>query len=150
MKLAEALSLRADVQKRIAQLQERLENNAKVQDGDSPSENPESLLAELDRAIFEYENLIKRTNLTNASTINEGETLTELIARRDALTLKISIMRKFLRTASEKIDRYSNKEIKINSTIDVSELQKSVDISSKQLRELDIRIQSLNWGTELI
>lgn len=150
MKLSEALSLRADVQKRIAQLRERLMNNAKVQDGEAPTENPESLLAELDRAISEYEELIKRVNLTNARTVSDGETLTELIARRDTLTLKASIMRIFLKSASEKIDRYSNKEIKVKSTVSVSELQKSVDIGSKQLRELDIRIQELNWTTELI
>jgi len=35
MKLAEALTLRADLQKRIAQLKERLLINAKVQEGDS-------------------------------------------------------------------------------------------------------------------
>ena len=34
MKLAEALILRADIQKNIAQLRERLMLNAKVQEGD--------------------------------------------------------------------------------------------------------------------
>jgi hypothetical protein len=33
MKLAEALNQRADLQKRIAQLRERLANNVKVQEG---------------------------------------------------------------------------------------------------------------------
>ena len=36
MKLAEALILRADCQKRIAQLKGRLLVNAKVQEGDAP------------------------------------------------------------------------------------------------------------------
>ena len=43
MKLAEALNLRADLQKRIAQLKERLANNVKVQEGDSPAEDPKAL-----------------------------------------------------------------------------------------------------------
>ena len=47
MKLAEALHLRADLQKRIAQLGERLQANAKVQEGDEPSEDPALLLSEL-------------------------------------------------------------------------------------------------------
>ena len=41
MKLAEALILRADLQKRIDQLRVRLNNNAKVQENDEPSEKPE-------------------------------------------------------------------------------------------------------------
>ena len=49
MKLAEALTLRGDLQKRAAQLQTRLHNNAKVQEGESPAEDPRQLLAELER-----------------------------------------------------------------------------------------------------
>jgi hypothetical protein len=40
MKLAEALILRADCQKRIAQLKSRLLVNAKVQEGDAPAGDP--------------------------------------------------------------------------------------------------------------
>jgi len=47
MKLAEALMLRADIQKRIDQLKQRLLRNVKVQEGDRPAENPEALLSEL-------------------------------------------------------------------------------------------------------
>ena len=43
MKLAEALNQRADLQKRIAQLRDRLSNNVKVQEGDLPAEKPEDL-----------------------------------------------------------------------------------------------------------
>lgn len=41
MKLAEALILRSDYQKRIEQLKNRLTNNAKIQEGDEPMESPE-------------------------------------------------------------------------------------------------------------
>ena len=41
-------------------------------------------------------------------------------------------------------------EIKIYSTVPVAALQKQVDGLSKQLRELDVQIQSANWTTELI
>ncbi|MDR2809475.1 MAG: DIP1984 family protein, partial [Tannerellaceae bacterium] len=40
MKLAEALSIRADLQKRIAGLKERLKNSSKIQEGDVPFEDP--------------------------------------------------------------------------------------------------------------
>ena len=64
MRLAEALNLRADINKRISQLGERLRANAKVQEGDTPAENPEELLAELDRLTAELEELMGRINLT--------------------------------------------------------------------------------------
>lgn len=51
MKLAEALIARADNQKRIAHLRDRLAASAKVQDGDDPPENPQALLEELERII---------------------------------------------------------------------------------------------------
>ncbi len=51
MKLAEVLILRADCQKRIAQLKSRLLVNAKVQEGDAPAETPQELIAELNKNI---------------------------------------------------------------------------------------------------
>jgi len=48
MKLAEALNLRADLQRRVEQLRMRLAQNAKVQEGEEPLEDPKGLLAELD------------------------------------------------------------------------------------------------------
>jgi hypothetical protein len=62
MKLAEALILRADCQKRIAQLKSRLLTNAKVQEGDAPAETPQDLIVELERAASELLDLIKRIN----------------------------------------------------------------------------------------
>jgi hypothetical protein len=48
MKLAEALILKADCQKKIEQLRIRLINNAKVQEEETPSEISEELLNELE------------------------------------------------------------------------------------------------------
>jgi ABC-type hemin transport system substrate-binding protein len=48
MKLAEALILRADTQKRIEQLKQRLNANARVQQGEKPAEDPKKLMTELD------------------------------------------------------------------------------------------------------
>lgn len=44
MRLATALSERADLQRRLEQLKERLTQNARVQEGDTPSEDPKELL----------------------------------------------------------------------------------------------------------
>ena len=150
MKLASALSERADLQRRIAALGERLNNNAKTQEGEPPAEDPALLLQELDQNMVRLEELIRRINLTNSQTVSEGETLTALLARRDAMEKRLSILRSFLTNASSKVDRYSRTEIKIVSTMDVAALQKDVDLQSKQLRELDECIQALNWTTELL
>ncbi len=150
MKLATALSERADLQRRISELGVRLNNNAKVQEGEAPAEQPADLLRELDSCITRLEELIARINRTNNETVSDGVTITDLIAKRDCLKERIRIMRDFLNASSEKVSRYSKAEIKICSTVSVSELQKQVDAYSRQLRETDELIQTLNWTTELI
>ena len=150
MKLANALSERADVQKRLQQLAVRMNNNAKVQEGQKPAEDPAALLKELDALCARMEKLVAAINLTNSRTVADGVTLTELLSRRDVLKQRMSILRSFLDTASSKIDRYSRSEIVIESTVSVAKLQKQVDALSKELRELDEKIQELNWTTDLI
>lgn len=150
MKLAEALSLRAEMKTKIGQLALRLNQNAKVQEGEKPAENPYTLIEELENISGEMEKLIKNINYTNCMTIENGVSLTDMIAKKDVLKKKISVMRAFLSRSGEVIDRYSNKEIKIHSTVDVAELQKKVDAMSKQLRELDMNIQRINWTADLI
>ena len=150
MKLAEALILRADLQKRIDQLRVRLNNNAKVQENDEPSEKPEELLNELDNNINQLKILIKQINKTNCVTVSNGQTLADLIAERDTLTLKSNILRGFLNIAGQKVNLYSTTEIKIMSTVDVPALQKELDQLSKKIRETDTELQQANWLTELI
>ena len=150
MKLAEALNLRADLQKRIASLKERLIRNAKVQEGDTPSENPDTLLNELSNNIRELEDIIKAINRTNSSTYVENESISDIIAKRDTLGLKLSILRSFISESSNKIDRYSSKEIKILSTVSVTEKQKEIDNLSKEYRLIDTKLQGLNWTTDII
>ena len=150
MKLAEALILRADLQKRIDQLRVRLNNNAKVQENDEPSEKPEDLLNELDSNINQLKVLIKQINKTNCVTISNGQTLADLIAERDTLTLKSNILRGFLNIAGQKVNLYSTTEIKIMSTVDVPALQKELALLSTKIRETDTELQQANWLTELI
>ena len=150
MKLAEALNQRADLQKRIAQLRERISNNVKVQEGDQPAEKPENLFTDLDKSLKELESLIVRINRTNQETTWEGKTLTEMIAAKDVLSLHLSTLRAILDEANVRSDRFSRNEIKFVRTIDVNELQKRVDDRSRDLRELDSRLQQANWMTDLL
>ena len=150
MKLAEALQERADLNRRIQQLQQRLANNAIVQEGEQPAEDPRELLAELGSCVNSLEQLIARINLTNCRTLVNGKSLTELLARRDALKLKLSAYRDLAYNASQLGRRATHTEIKLLSTVNVKELQKQVDAMAKQLRLLDNSIQAANWSTDLM
>ena len=149
MKLAEALQERADIARRIDQLRFRLSRNATVQEGEKPAEDPSELIKELDACVARLEELMARINLTNAATVIEGRTLTELIAKRDALSVKTSTYRNFLDEASNLSGRASRSEIKILSTVNVRKLQKQLDDMSKELRQTDNMLQQANWTVDL-
>lgn len=150
MKLAEALQERADLNRRIQQLEQRLNNNAIVQEGEQPAENPTELLSELDSCLSNLEQLISRINLTNCSTQVNGESLTSLLARRDTLKLKLSAYRNLAYNASQLARRATRTEIKVLSSVNVTDVQKQADGLAKDLRTLDNAIQAANWGTELL
>ena len=151
MKLAEALILRADCQKRVAQLRSRLLTNAKIQEGDAPAETPQELIAELGRVSSELLDLIKRINKTNCATAFAGTgTISDALAERDVLALERAAYAELAQTAAITQDRYSRSEVKYVATINVAEIQKRADELAKKYRELDTRIQELNWKTELV
>ena len=150
MKLAEALSIRKDLQKRIQQLEQRIKSNVKVQEDDEPLEDPNELMKELHSCLIQLEELIGRINLTNINTKNaEGLSITQLIAKKDTLTTRIAILRNIYSEATNIINRYSSSEIRMECVIDVKQLSKQIDDYSSRLRKLDIEIQSLNFLTEL-
>lgn len=149
MKLAEALQERSDLSQRIAQLRSRLSMNATVQEGEKPAEDPVALLDELNRCIDQQEQLIAQINLVNSRTVVEGHTLTELLARRDSLNLRIEAYHGLINDASRLTQRAARTEIKILSAVDVPALQKEADRLSKELRKVDNTIQETNWLTVL-
>jgi hypothetical protein len=151
MKIAEALILRADCQKRFAQLKTRLLNNARVQEGDQPTEEPQELIAEIERVAQELLDLIQRINKTNSSTIVEaGQTVSDLLAERDVIGLRRTAYAELAAGASARQDRFTRSEVKFVATVNVAEFQKRADGLAKDYREKDARIQELNWQTELI
>lgn len=149
MKLAEALQERADLNRAIQQLENRLSNNALVQEGERPAEDPQELLDQLDTAVDRLETLTAAINLANCRTLVEGESLTRLLARRDAMTLRVRVLRNFLEEASQNGRRARGTEIRILSTVNVRQLQKELGNMSRELRLLDNSIQAANWQTEL-
>ena len=149
MKLAEALQERADLNRKIQQLEDRLENNVLVQEGETTAEDPAELLAELDEAVDRLRELMERINRTNCAAARDGRTITAMIAERDALHTHLQVYRNVLSTASQTARRATRSEIKILSAVDVRALQKKADGLAKRLRQTDNHIQELNWSTEL-
>lgn len=150
MKLAEALSLRADLQRRVFQLKSRLKNNSKIQDGDDPAENIEELFKELDDTLVQLEDLVYRINDTNIHTTSEGENLTHMLAHKDVLSMRVKLMREVLEHVMENDARFGRNELRSIRLVNVPELQKKTDDYARQLRELDVKIQGLNWTTDLL
>lgn len=150
LKLAEALQERADINRNIEQLKDRLDNNVLVQEGEKTAEEPEKLKRELDASIARLAYLISHINLTNCSTKVDGQTLTELIAKKDVLQLKIRAYKDIVQTGSQASYRARNTEIKIKPAIVVMDWQAEIDAMAKELRLLDNKLQESNWNTELI
>lgn len=151
MKLAEALILRAEQQKRLHQLSTRMNRNAKVQEGDTPAEDPNALLSEFNNISRELVSLVQRINRTNSNTPMEGHgTLADAIAARDGLRQRAEVHRQLAEAGVVTQNAYSRSEIKFRSAVKVSALQAEADSLARQHRELDAAIQALNWTTELV
>jgi hypothetical protein len=149
MKLAEALVLRADHQKRIEQLKARLLRNAKVQEGEQPAEDPEALLREYEALAAELVQLIKRINVTNACASVMGRSMTQALAERDVLKLRHATYRELAQAATITQSVSTRSEVRFRGTVSVSAVQKQADTIARELRELDARIQEANWSIDL-
>jgi hypothetical protein len=155
MKLAEALALRSDAQKRAIQLQARALASARYQEGEQPSESAADLLAEARAVVDEVETLVRRINRTNAATeLEPGVTITDAIARRDALAQHRKVLAAVADAAAGRSDgrmwRQLRSELREVTDLPVGELRREADDVSRQYRELDVRLQQANWATDLV
>lgn len=149
MKLAQALVIRSDHQRRLAQLRERLFRNAKVQEGDKPAENPDALLQEFETVSNELLDLVTRINLTNASAQVQDMLMTQALARRDMLKQRHETYRDLAYSATITQSVSTRSEVRFLSTVDVANIQQQADAAARELRDLDAKIQEANWLIEL-
>jgi uncharacterized coiled-coil DUF342 family protein len=150
MKLAEALSLRKDLETRITKIKDRLENVVRVQEGDKPAEEPQELMSEVDRCLGQLEQLIYNINVTNMQIVaDDGRNMTKLLAERDILKKRIDILRNTFNEATNSGSRYRN-EIRYVTTIEVKPLRQQLDKFAQQYRQLDMKIQELNFTSNLV
>lgn len=151
MKLAEALGIRAQLVNRVKQLRSRLSDSVKIQEGDEIVEAPFEVIEDLDSTLAELRRLIYAINMTNVLTVDEdGRNITSLIAERDALKYRVSILDGALSNLLHTEQRYNRSEIKYVRTISVSDLRKIYNEAASKLRTLDVHIQGLGFMTDLI
>ncbi|TDW42441.1 hypothetical protein EDF52_11434 [Curtobacterium sp. PhB42] len=153
MQLAEALIERADLQKRIEQLRGRIAANARYQEGEEPDEDARELLAEAERSIDALEVLLARINATNASTtVASGQTVTALLARRDALRLRHALVTGAADATSGTNGGYRQlrSELRTFAALPTAELRSRADALAKEIRELDAVVQRTNWEVTLV
>ena len=151
MKLAEALLIRSDMQKKLAQLKGRIRSNVKVQDGDTPSEDPNTLMIDASQIITELSVLIERIHRTNAiAKINTGQSMLTLLVERDTLEMRHKLLIEAIEATASETDRYSHREIKWNIMVSVAGLQKQADDIAMKIRKINIVIQANNWQIDLI
>lgn len=150
MKLAEALLLRAEYQKKIENLQSRILSNLKIQEGDKPHENPQELLDEAFALSEALCALVKQINHRNSvATLASGQLLSEALAERDMLMKKRNLLAAIAAKAGERDYRLTHAEVKMQVTLPVGKVQKQMDSYSQQYRELDTQIQAANWTIDL-
>ncbi|MCK2035778.1 DIP1984 family protein [Microbacterium sp. SSW1-49] len=153
MKLAEALTARADLQRRIEQLRARITANARYQEGEEPAEDAAALIVEADAALEQLRQLIRRINATNARLdLGADGTMTDALAARDVLRLQHSLLVDAAAAASGANDQFLRQmrsELRQVSALPVGALRARADRVAQELRELDNRIQQANWSNDL-
>jgi len=151
MKLAEALIVKKDLNIEIDNLQTRLLETVKVQDGTIPFQKPEFVMDKLKSILSELDALTTKIHKTNNATqANVSNTLNELISKRDIVKRKHKILNKAYQEIFTR-DRYATRsEVKYTIAVDVNNLLKSISDAAKQFRVLDTQIQTINWTTELL
>jgi hypothetical protein len=150
MKIAELLLHRAAARRKLDSLRTRIDKNARVQEDTVAHEEAAHLLEaalaandELARAIL----AIHEANLRGR--LADGRSLTAAIAERDRLKGEHSLLMAAVTSATTVNDRYSGREIRWVSTLDVAEIQRRADDCAMRLRDLNVELQRANWAVEV-
>lgn len=150
MKLAEALSSRSGLQKDLAWIKDQFSKISRVPEGSKPGEDPQEMLERMETRATEFQNLVAAINRTNISVKDErGRSMTELLAERDALRARQSILTEAYQQATQKEDVYGRQELRYVPTMDIVGLRKRLEVVNTQLRELNMLVQRLNWEVDL-
>lgn len=151
MKLAEALVLRADLQKKLENLKRRLANSVRKLDDIQVIEDPEVLKLEAEETITALYSLIDRIYRTNQSVIlPSGQSMVTVLAKRDELVERRKLLDYIINKSLPDSGLYFNERGKWQPAIDISAYQKQMDDIAMQIRRLNLDIQQTNWQVNLV
>jgi hypothetical protein len=151
MLLAEALRERADAQRRLAGLRDRIGASARFTEGEEPTEDAAALLDEAHAVIDRMADLIARINRRNLRVaLPDGRTLTSALAERDALRSRFALLKGAAdKAAGRDPFRFGRQELRTFAALDVTALRARADDVAREIRELDLAIEQSNFRAEL-
>ena len=152
MKIAEGLARRADIQKKLSELQGRFRASAQVQEGDQPVEDPQEIINQIDVLNAELLGVVYRLNRSNLQVVEE-QTLLDRITQRDLLKQQAGVYKALADAATVTVGpfaRYSRTEIKTVPLVDPTPLREQADQLTAAARALDMEIQRLDWTTDMV
>src|ERR1700676_4653085 len=135
MKLGEALRLRSDNYKKIAELRARAVASAQTQEGAAAPDDPAELLDTIERLWAETLVLVQRINRTTvAAALPPGQPLVEALGERDYFLGVRTPFEAVAEAASAVQPRYMRSEIRIVRTVDAIALRKKADEYARRHR----------------
>lgn len=153
MLLAEALRERADAQRQISALRERVSAAARYTEGEDPAEDAAALLTEAEAVVDRLAELLLVINRTNLeATLTDGRTVTAALADRDALRTRFGLLKQAADAAAggrREPFRLGRQELRTFAALDVTALRGRADDVARQIRELDLAIEQVNFTTEV-
>ena len=150
MKLAEALMLRADQKKKLFSLRERIARNVRAQEGEEPAESANDLLVQAFALLREQQSTVLQIDRANAGgQLADGRPLATALAERETIKQEHALLVAAIAAAQKDADRYSPREIKWVTLIDVKAAQRQADDLSAKLRNLNVQIQQANWHIDV-
>lgn len=150
MKLAELLVRRADLQKKIASLRERIKLNVIFQEGSKPSEDAKALIAQASLALTDLRSAVTKINETNiGQKMPDGRSIMEWIAEREGLAQLHALLKEAIEGTNLHRSRYGRQEIIWHTAIDVPALQEQLDSTAQKIRKVNLALQEHNWKVEI-
>jgi len=150
LKLAETLNLRGDLTRKITMLKKRLRAVCSVQEGTTPADSAEDLIAEIFEVIervHALEVVVHHANI--ALRMTDGSICMEVLAQREQLRAKRGVLTDAIDLANPERSYYSNREIRFLPGLDVKTVSKRADALAAEIHRLNTRIQQHNWATEV-
>lgn len=155
MTIGQGLLEAAALERKADDLWRRANENARFQEGEEPEADSEKLAQQAEGTLADLYDLRRRITATNAATTvdEKGTTLLALLLRRERLRKQEAGLRGCARSAEggRRYDfRATKTELKWVTKVKVTAMNARADTAAKEVRDLTVRIEQLDWSTRLV